>query len=137
MRIVLILTLAAALINLTACSSMRGNVVPQSGPTMEQVYDGVDEQNNLSNEDTLSNQEKLKKFHRQNTVPQIIQTAQVSSLSAQVAPNAVSQQFRRLPNPEIKLYVFPHLAGQDQVPIPGYFTAFSVYAHDYYALPQE
>lgn len=129
MRMITILTLLAALISLTACSSMRGNVVPQSGPTMEQVYDSVDEQNN-----NIANQGNLNQLRQQVSLSQKTQT---SSLAGSVSANAVSQQFHKLPNPELKMYVFPHLSGQDQVPIPGYFTAFNVYEHDYYALPQE
>lgn len=137
MKTITILTLVAALISLTSCSSMRGNVVPQSGPTMEQVYDGVDGQDNLSDANSTSNQENLNKLRKQVSASQTTPVVPTTLMMATVSANAVSQQFRKLPNPEIKMYVYPHLAGQDQVPVPGYFTAFNVYDHDYYALPQE
>jgi conjugative transfer region lipoprotein (TIGR03751 family) len=35
------------------------------------------------------------------------------------------------------MYVFPHFAGKDEVPIPGYYTAFNAYTQEHYALPSE
>jgi conjugative transfer region lipoprotein (TIGR03751 family) len=44
------------------------------------------------------------------------------------------KDFKKLLNPELKMYVYPHFAGQSQVPVPGYFTGFDAYERDYYAL---
>lgn len=88
---------------------MSGNVVPQKGPTMEQVYDS------------------MKVEQKQN----IIKPVQVT---IQKQPD---RTFHKLPNPELKMYVYPHLAGNDGVPIPGYFTEFNAYTHDHYELPSE
>lgn len=35
------------------------------------------------------------------------------------------------------LYVFPHLAGTEAVPVPGYSTVFPFYRQAQYALPGE
>ncbi|NWA02327.1 TIGR03751 family conjugal transfer lipoprotein [Pseudomonas gingeri] len=64
------------------------------------------------------------------------------SVSAQpaytrTARNEIHSQFRRLPNPDLVLYVFPHLAGSDPVPVPGYSTVFPFYQRVQYALPGE
>jgi conjugative transfer region lipoprotein (TIGR03751 family) len=53
------------------------------------------------------------------------------------AANEIYRQFHRLPNPDLVLYVFPHLAGTDPVPIPGYTTLFPLYQRVQYALPGE
>jgi conjugative transfer region lipoprotein (TIGR03751 family) len=45
--------------------------------------------------------------------------------------------FPRLPNPTLVMYVFPHLAGESQAPVPGYTTAFPMYEQVEYALPGE
>jgi conjugative transfer region lipoprotein (TIGR03751 family) len=45
--------------------------------------------------------------------------------------------FKKLPNPELKLYVYPHFAGNDEIPIPGYYTEFTAYERTHYALPSE
>lgn len=50
---------------------------------------------------------------------------------------ALNQQFPRLPNPDLVMYVFPHLAGEEAVPVPGYSTVFPLYRHVPYALPGE
>jgi conjugative transfer region lipoprotein (TIGR03751 family) len=113
MRII-ILTLVISSISLTACSSMSGNVVPEKGPTMEQVYDSMEATDATSK-----------------TKPQKIRLRHALPLYAS------NNTFHKLPNPELKMYVSPHLAGKDEVPIPGYYTAFNAYTQDHYILPNE
>ncbi|EAO8776510.1 TIGR03751 family conjugal transfer lipoprotein [Salmonella enterica] len=48
----------------------------------------------------------------------------------------ISQQFPRLPNPDMVMYVYPHLAN-GRAPVPGYSTVFSFYSSPQYALPGE
>jgi hypothetical protein len=110
---IMILMLATSSISLAACSSMSGNVVPERGPTMEQVYDSME---------TTDITHKPQKIRIRNTFPLNVMT---------------DTSFHKLPNPELKMFVFPHLAGKDEVPIPGYYTAFNAYAQDHYALPNE
>lgn len=102
-KILIILTL----INIvTSCSSMSGNVVPQTGPTMEEVYDNMHEESSV---------------HEAIEAPQAINTHYTSD-----------NGFHKLLNPELKMYVFPHLATKDEVPIPGYETRFSAYQREHY-----
>ncbi|MBF0035510.1 TIGR03751 family conjugal transfer lipoprotein [Citrobacter freundii] len=49
--------------------------------------------------------------------------------------SAIRSQFPRLPNPDMVLYVFPHLNGN--TPVPGYSTVFPFYIRPQYALPGE
>lgn len=51
--------------------------------------------------------------------------------------NATQALFRRLPNPDLEMYIFPHLAGSEGVPVPGYTTVFPFYNRVQYALPGE
>ena len=51
--------------------------------------------------------------------------------------NEIDVLFPRLPNPTLVMYVFPHLAGETQAPVPGYATAFPMYEQVEYALPGE
>lgn len=53
------------------------------------------------------------------------------------AANEIYHQFPRLPNPDLVMYVFPHLAGTDPVPVPGYSTVFPLYQRVQYAMPGE
>ncbi|PHM70956.1 TIGR03751 family conjugal transfer lipoprotein [Xenorhabdus kozodoii] len=52
------------------------------------------------------------------------------------AMQEISQLFPRLPNPDMVMYVFPHLAAGN-TPIPGYSTVFPFYQQVQYALPGE
>ena len=53
------------------------------------------------------------------------------------ARNEVRRQFQRLPNPDLVMYVYPHLTGTDPVPVPGYTTVFPLYQRIQYAMPGE
>ena len=53
------------------------------------------------------------------------------------AQNELQLLFPRLPNPDIVIYVFPHLATDERVPVPGYTTAVPLYERVEYALPGE
>lgn len=114
MRMTIMLILAMSLISLSACSSLSGNVVPEKGPTMEQVYDSME---------SIATAEKIKS-HQTNP-----QTA--------LLLNVTSTPFHKVLNPELKMYVYPHLAGKDELPVPGYYTAFNAYTQDHYVLPNE
>ena len=124
MRMILIrVFIMISISSLTACNSMSGNVVPKKGPTMEQVYDGMI----TSHQPSVENEYK-KKSHPMGAP---------LSVASDLPRSAVTREFHKLPNPELHLYVFPHLAGKDQIPVPGYFTVFNAYEHDHYALPNE
>lgn len=51
--------------------------------------------------------------------------------------NQLQARFPLLPNPTLYMFVAPHLATDDGVPIPGYLTEFKMYTKDHYALPGE
>ena len=61
----------------------------------------------------------------------------VQTRYTRTAQNEIYRQFHRLPNPDLVMYVFPHLAGTDPVPVPGYSTVFPFYQRVQYALPGE
>ncbi|WP_307941973.1 TIGR03751 family conjugal transfer lipoprotein [Pseudomonas mosselii] len=60
-----------------------------------------------------------------------------ASSYSRTAQNEINRLFHRLPNPDLVMYVFPHLAGSDPVPVPGYSTVFPLYQRVQYALPGE
>lgn len=62
---------------------------------------------------------------------------QEQSSYTRTAVNEIYSQFQRLPNPDMVMYVFPHLAGTDPVPVPGYSTVFPLYQRVQYAMPGE
>lgn len=56
---------------------------------------------------------------------------------SRTAADEIRSQFVRLPNPDLVMYIFPHLAGESPVPIPGYSTVFPLYTRIQYAMPGE
>lgn len=52
------------------------------------------------------------------------------------ATDPLVNRFQRLPNPDLEMHVFPHLAN-GKYPIPGYVTVFPLYESIQYALPGE
>ncbi len=127
MRLSRMLMLAMGLISvstLSACSSMSGNVVPEKGPTMEKVYDSMDNMDSIEETDVSKNT---------NLKANVEEIKTQRSLPLTVASNT----FHKIPNPELKMYVYPHLGGKDELPIPGYYTVFNAYTQDHYALPNE
>ncbi|MDE2052440.1 MAG: TIGR03751 family conjugal transfer lipoprotein [Gammaproteobacteria bacterium] len=51
------------------------------------------------------------------------------------AASEIDREFKRLPDPDLIMYVFPHLTGRNPVPIPGYSTVFPFYSEVHYAMP--
>lgn len=56
---------------------------------------------------------------------------------SRTAADEIRSQFVRLPNPDLVMYIFPHLAGGSPVPVPGYSTVFPLYTRVQYAMPGE
>ena len=48
----------------------------------------------------------------------------------------MQQRFARLPNPDLVMVVYPHLA-KGKYPVPGYVTVFPMYEQTEYAMPGE
>ena len=48
----------------------------------------------------------------------------------------LQQRFARVPNPDLVMVVYPHLA-KGKYPVPGYVTVFPMYDQTFYALPGE
>jgi conjugative transfer region lipoprotein (TIGR03751 family) len=112
---------------LAACSHVAGNIIPNDGPTMESIYDDSGDPMANANPDGIQHfaESPSLKGHQGAADSR-------STLSAQAVG---SSAFSLLDNPELKLYIFPHLAGAEMLPIPGYWTAFPAYPRSYYALP--
>lgn len=113
MNVVTTLVLILSLISgLVACST-ESPLAPE-GPTIREIYDG----------------------HRSalNTDMSVIRAMPtVTRDQKPVAVQRTERRFSRLYNPSLHLYIYPHLAGREQVPIPGYYTVFPLYPRIEYA----
>ncbi len=50
--------------------------------------------------------------------------------------NETENLFKRLPNPDLVVFVFPHFtSSSEKVPIPGYSTVIPMYGKIHYAMP--
>jgi conjugative transfer region lipoprotein (TIGR03751 family) len=123
-----ILAIASISLVLGGCAGTKESVLPQDGPPMEAIYDahmrelGAQDQTvvrgALGARRINSGDEDLDGYTRE-------------------AFNELDVTLPRLPNPSLVMYVFPHLAGAERTPVPGYTTTFPLYERVEYALPGE
>ena len=96
---------------LTGCASPKARVFGEDMPTMKAIHD--------------------KKFNRMDD--EVLAKAQRVTDKPWVAPDS---EFQWLPNPTLKMYVFPHITPTGQ-PVPGYSTFFRLHTEDHIAEPSE
>lgn len=108
------------------CASHIDKVMPKNMATMDEIYD---EKN--GNKHSKAMQRRTAEIQAR----PLSETEQVSDLPP--AMLHVRELYPKLPNPEVFMYVKPHPSGQSGAVIPGYYTRFSMYERDYYALPSE
>ena len=123
--VLLLLSLSTSLIG---CAGSKDTMLPADGRTIKRIYDehfsdiGMNgmlaARRSLNGRPVQSNDQDLSGFVRD-------------------AYNELDRHFPRLPNPTLVMYVFPHLAGAERMPIPGYATTFTLYRRVEYALPGE
>ncbi|MBJ7223558.1 MULTISPECIES: TIGR03751 family conjugal transfer lipoprotein [unclassified Brenneria] len=131
----LAVTLAVAV--LAGCATRKEDLLPHGNRTMQDIWhqeagDGGTGQ--VARRQLLDARQQLRRP---------LSDADVQAAAAEqvrytrTAANEVRSQFHRLPNPDLLMYVFPHLAGTDPVPVPGYTTVFPLYQRVQYAMPGE
>ena len=120
--------LPIVLISLAACAGSKDTLLPSDGTSMKTIY--TEHFNAIGLRDTLNVRKELKSRPLE---------ADVADLGGYLrdAYNELDAHFPRLPNPTLVMYVFPHLAGAERVPVPGYATTFPMYRQVEYALPGE
>lgn len=118
----LLLTLAA-----TGCSTSQETLLPvDENTTMLSLWGRQTGDNR-----TLYDQRSL--LHRPLEQP----LTQEQQSYTRTAGNEIRAQFRRLPNPDMLMYVYPHLTDGEPTPVPGYSTVFPFYTRVQYAMPGE
>ncbi len=120
--------LIVVLISLAGCAGSKDTILPLDGPSMKTIY--TQHFNDIGLQDTMSVRKELK--------ARPLET-ELADLAGYVrdAFNELDAHFPRLPNPTLVMYVFPHLAGVERLPVPGYSTTFPMYRQVEYALPGE
>jgi conjugative transfer region lipoprotein (TIGR03751 family) len=123
-----IVTIAWISLALGGCASTKESVLPQDGPSMKAIYDAHFE--GMGADDPYVLRREL------GTRPLGDDDVDLAGYS-RTAHTELETIFPRLPNPTLVMYVFPHLAGIERVPVPGYATTFTLYERVEYALPGE
>jgi conjugative transfer region lipoprotein (TIGR03751 family) len=125
---------------LSACATGdKESILPQDGPTMRDVYQR--HFSKASGDATDSVIAPSIKPYRP-AVSSGDQQQNEQHLNQSLSPYTQSarlglQQFPRLKNPTLIMYVFPHLSRDGHTPVPGYATGFSFYETIEFALPGE
>lgn len=124
---ILALPAIAGLVTLQGCSvsGPRESPLPKNGPRMIDIYERHIEENGGH---APSGQPEL---------PRRPYDEPARSTGPGVGlVDAINSRFVRLPNPDLVMYVYPHLA-KGKYPVPGYATVFPMFESVQYALPGE
>lgn len=119
---------------LVGCATSKEELMPYSGQTMEDLWRQSSvgaTGDNLSQQALYDSRSELRR-----AMTDSVMTAQRVGYTRS-AVNEIYSQFARLPNPDLIMFVFPHLAGGEPVPVPGYSTVFPLYTQPQYAMPGE
>lgn len=124
----------AVMVGLSGCATSKDELMPHGDTTMKELWQG----GTASGGDGESLTQKGLIDARSTLRREIDDGAMVDQRVhyTRTAANEIHNQFARLPNPDIVMYVYPHLAG-GEVPVPGYSTVFSLYRKPQYAMPGE
>ncbi|EMC6796296.1 TIGR03751 family conjugal transfer lipoprotein [Escherichia coli] len=126
----LLFVMSVALV-LSGCATSKEELLPAGEQTMLELWQGKTagggQRHALAARETLRRPLTVTEQQGMN--------AEAYSFS-RTQESEISQQFPRLPNPDMVMYVFPHLAGGTS-PVPGYSTVFPFYSRTQYALPGE
>ncbi|HCF3623462.1 TPA: TIGR03751 family conjugal transfer lipoprotein [Pseudomonas aeruginosa] len=119
------------------CATNKEDMLPRGDHTMQQLWqrDAGDGGNGQAARRQLL--DARQKLRRPLTTTDIEDAPAQQTQYTRTAANEIRRQFPRLPNPDLVMFVYPHLAGSDPVPVPGYSTVFPLYQRVQYAMPGE
>lgn len=122
---------------LAGCATNKEKLLTHGGQTMIDIW--TQETDSVTNKRLVSRHllDARQTLRRPLNETDLEVTRDAQSHYTRTAQNEIYRQFHRLPNPDLVMYVFPHLAGTDPVPVPGYSTVFPLYQRIQYALPGE
>ena len=137
------LALALAVAVLGGCATSKEELLTHSDRTMMDIWQqetggGGSGTGQVASRQLLDARQSLRRPLTEANARADVQAAPPEQMRyTRTARNEVYRQFHRLPNPDLVMYVYPHLAGSDPVPVPGYTTVFPLYQRVQYAMPGE
>ncbi|EBV0599372.1 TIGR03751 family conjugal transfer lipoprotein [Salmonella enterica] len=105
---------------LSGCSTSKEEMLPPGDSTMLELWNDGASATHATNESRTTLRRPVTDSEREIN-------QQVSNSYSRTQENEIQQTFPRLPNPDMVMYVFPHLAGGN-TPVPGYSTVFPFYS---------
>jgi len=121
--------IAVAFMLLSGCSTSKDTMLPPGDSTMLELWNDGASTTHATGEGRTTLRRSL------NDREQSAST-QVAESYSRTQENEIQQTFPRLPNPDMVMYVYPHIA-DGNAPVPGYSTVFPFYSQIQYALPGE
>ncbi len=126
----LVLPLLCLAVLLTGCSTTKDEMLPSGDSTMLELWQSKGSSARTAIEARSALRRGLN--DDDSAVRQAIEDSYTRT-----AENEIQQVFPRLPNPDMVIYIYPHMAGNASSPVPGYSSVFSFYSQVQYALPGE
>lgn len=127
----LLATMMVSVMMLAGCSTSKDEMLPAGDSTMLELWQGED--GSGSTRHAVAARDSLRRPLTENEQQATLADDRSYSRTQE---SEISQQFPRLPNPDLVMYVFPHLA-DGNTPVPGYSTVFPFYSQVQYAMPGE
>lgn len=132
LRIRQLILISAVLGVVAGCSTSKEKMFPHD-PANGDMLDVWNRQGSVgSNQNLIDARAQLRRPLSDTDAKTDIQSAY-----SRDSVNEIHNLFARLPNPDLVMYVYPHLAGSEQAPVPGYTTVFPLFNKVKYALPGE
>jgi len=125
-----VLPLLCLAVLLTGCSTTKDEMLPPGDSTMLELW-----QNKGASARTTT--EARSTLRRGLTDDDSAARQAIEDSYTRTAENEIQQVFPRLPNPDMVIYIYPHMAGNAPAPVPGYSSVFPFYSRVQYALPGE
>ncbi|WP_261641087.1 TIGR03751 family conjugal transfer lipoprotein [Erwinia mallotivora] len=114
---------------LAGCSTSKDEMLPPGDSSMLDMWNDGASVTHTTNESRATLRRPVSDGER-------VISQQTRESYSRTQENEIQQTFPRLPNPDMVMYVFPHLA-DGSTPVPGYSTVFPFYSQVQYALPGE
>ncbi|MDU8924318.1 TIGR03751 family conjugal transfer lipoprotein [Pasteurellaceae bacterium LIM206] len=128
----LLMMIPIALSVLAGCSTSQEELLPAGDGTMMDIW----RQGGGSVQSGLHEARNALQFTRPINSP--FSDAEEMNRYTRTAASEATNLFPRLPNPDLVMFIFPHLSSTaEPVPIPGYTTVFPFYGRVQYAQPGE
>lgn len=122
---------------LGGCTTNKDELLPHGEANMMDVWQNGTTGGTSGSTNSRMLLDARQELRRPLSEAQVVRQQVDANAFTRTPQNEIYSQFKRLPNPDLVMYVFPHLAGSDPVPVPGYTTVFPMYQRVQYAMPGE